>query len=151
MVDIDRERARKRENRRRWVKANPERARDILRRFKEHNPNKANEYQRKYRELNRSKLNSNQSDFRKRNPSKVREYWLKHKYGITLSEYNSLLEKQNYVCAICKQKRGAVLAVDHCHDTGKVRGLLCRLCNTSLGIFKTIDLLESAKTYLTCS
>ena len=67
---------------------------------------------------------------------------LKSKYGITLNQYDILLESQNGVCAICKQpptnsnKYNKVLFVDHDHITGKVRGLLCYHCNVGLGHFK---------------
>jgi hypothetical protein len=62
---------------------------------------------------------------------------------MTLEQYNEMLEKQNGVCAICKKPelstRGRAknqsLAVDHCHDTGKVRELLCMECNQTLGKF----------------
>jgi Recombination endonuclease VII len=54
-------------------------------------------------------------------------------YGMTQTEYALLLRKQGGVCGICKNKRK--LHVDHCHATGKVRGLLCAGCNTALGRF----------------
>lgn len=64
-----------------------------------------------------------------------RKKTLKRKYGITLDIYNKMLKDQSNVCKICKQlcKSGKVLAVDHCHWTGQVRGLLCATCNTGLG------------------
>jgi len=57
------------------------------------------------------------------------------KYGIDGRKYSELLQQQQGVCAICKgvNKGGKRLYVDHCHITGKVRGLLCRNCNTMLG------------------
>lgn len=58
------------------------------------------------------------------------------KVGLTEVEYKMLFQAQNGVCAICKSKpdtRWKMLAVDHNHDTGKVRGLLCMVCNTMLG------------------
>jgi hypothetical protein len=65
------------------------------------------------------------------------------KYGITIEEYDAMYADQNGVCAICNQPeslmlRGAIkrLAIDHCHETGKIRGLLCFSCNTALGSFK---------------
>lgn len=64
---------------------------------------------------------------------------LKHRYGITLEEYEVLLESQNFKCKICGSKentQGWRLAVDHCHKTGRVRGLLCHNCNRALGLFK---------------
>ncbi len=72
------------------------------------------------------------------------------KYGVEHGAYKTLLEQQNGCCAICKTPEGEVrLAIDHCHDTGKVRGLLCSPCNTGLGQFKDrTDLLTSAISYL---
>lgn len=63
--------------------------------------------------------------------------WIKQ-YGLTPEDYARMLEEQNGVCAICKKEcpTGQRLSVDHCHDTGKVRGLLCRNCNRGLGSFK---------------
>jgi hypothetical protein len=58
------------------------------------------------------------------------------KYNLTEKGYNDLLIKQNFVCAICKSKEARALAIDHCHETGKVRGLLCTNCNNGLGRFK---------------
>ena len=58
------------------------------------------------------------------------------KYGITIEDYEKLLVSQNGVCAICSGEpdtRWKILAVDHCHKTGKVRGLLCMTCNTMIG------------------
>lgn len=56
-------------------------------------------------------------------------------YGITIDEYETLLKQQNNLCAICKKgcSTGRRLSVDHCHETNKVRGLLCFHCNMSLG------------------
>lgn len=77
-------------------------------------------------------------------------------YGITWEEYTNLLIRQNHSCAICdtkiSSKRTTKLFVDHCHDTGKVRGLLCSCCNHGLGQFKDdVGLLEKAKLYLITS
>jgi Recombination endonuclease VII len=67
---------------------------------------------------------------------------LKHYYGVDGAWYAEQLLKQNGVCKIChkpenKTIKGKVLrlAVDHCHDTGKVRGLLCQACNRGIGCF----------------
>lgn len=64
-------------------------------------------------------------------------------YGIGIKSYEKMLEKQESKCKICKGE-GFVMAehhklklvVDHCHDTGKVRGLLCHNCNRALGLLK---------------
>lgn len=72
---------------------------------------------------------------------------LYNKYSISLEQYNFLLKKQNNSCAICNttSPKGPqnVFVVDHCHNTGKVRGLLCNHCNTGLG--KLGDTKESLK------
>lgn len=74
------------------------------------------------------------------------------KYGITLDDYNRMLAEQGGGCAICgseTNKNGKALFVDHCHDTGRVRGILCYKCNTGLGSFKDdAGLLEKAFRYL---
>lgn len=90
-------------------------------------------------------------------PRKQSSYKLKFNYGITEDEYTSMLAQQNGVCAICKcaetakSNAGYVknLAVDHCHSTGKIRGLLCHGCNTAIGKLKDdIELLNNAIKYL---
>lgn len=74
-----------------------------------------------------------------------------YKYGITAEDFKRMYKEQNGKCKICCEepatKRG--LHVDHCHETGKVRGLLCHGCNVALGSFKdNINLLEKAIEYL---
>lgn len=76
---------------------------------------------------------------------------LRRKYGQTPESYEALLRSQQGVCAICLAvcPTGRRLAVDHCHTTGAVRGLLCTNCNTSIGKFKDSPaLLQAAILYL---
>lgn len=78
---------------------------------------------------------------------------LKTTYGITLEQYDSMLKAQNNCCAICSAKkpggRTKLFFIDHCHTTGKVRGLLCMRCNTGLGLFlDNPKFLSSAINYL---
>lgn len=72
------------------------------------------------------------------------------KYRLRVEQYNDLLQSQQGVCAICHKectvKRS--LAVDHNHETGKIRGLLCSKCNQALGLLGTIENLKNAITYL---
>jgi hypothetical protein len=65
-------------------------------------------------------------------------FLLRH-YGISLERYRELEQKQNRVCAICHKADVKSLDIDHNHKTGKVRGLLCRKCNTALGSFHGDD------------
>ena len=77
---------------------------------------------------------------------------IRRTYGITLQQYNQMLEDQNGVCAICgkaDEVEGRRMAIDHNHDTGEVRGLLCGTCNRGLGNFQdSIDMLKKATDYL---
>lgn len=79
-----------------------------------------------------------------------RKYLLKN-YGICQSEYDNILKDQNNGCAICGViPENESLSVDHCHETGKVRGLLCKPCNSAIGllgdnpsgVFKALRYLE---------
>jgi DNA-directed RNA polymerase subunit RPC12/RpoP len=95
--------------------------------------------------------------WQKRNPEKKsiieRRSRLK-KYNITIDEYNNLLKKQNYSCAICGRKTSGRkdndnFAIDHDHNTQKVRGLLCMQCNTAIGKLKeNIEYFNKAILYL---
>lgn len=61
---------------------------------------------------------------------------LRKKYGISREQWDELFRKQGGKCAICRcAQRYQSLAVDHCHKTGQVRGLLCVQCNRGLGRF----------------
>lgn len=72
---------------------------------------------------------------------------LKYKYGISVENYNWLLEEQDGKCKICGNKTD--LVIDHCHKSTRVRGLLCNQCNTGLGCFKdNPDFLTCAIEYL---
>lgn len=66
-----------------------------------------------------------------------RQRWLKKKYGITPDDFDQMFEKQAGLCQICGTDRPGgrwnTFCVDHCHKTGKVRGLLCKDCNTGIG------------------
>lgn len=91
----------------RWMKNNPEKTRKWSQQWNEKNPEKR-------RELNRRKT--------------------LQKFGLTLEQYQAMLERQKGVCGICGKENpsGGNLAVDHNHVTGKTRGLLCGTCNTAL-------------------
>jgi hypothetical protein len=76
----------------------------------------------------------------KRNPGKRalidRKAMLKKQYGLTLEQFDEMLEAQDGACALCgREQVGMRLHVDHCHASGVVRGLLCSNCNTGLGMF----------------
>jgi hypothetical protein len=86
------------------------------------------------------------------NPERTRNNDLKRNYGITLQEHQEMYKNQNGVCAICKGEgdgKWKKLCVDHDHNTGKVRQLLCRNCNMVLGqVGDNPNLLEEMIKYL---
>jgi hypothetical protein len=59
----------------------------------------------------------------------------KYRYGISPEAFDLLRAEQHNACAICERTPSETLCIDHCHDTGKVRGLLCRRCNSGLGFY----------------
>lgn len=93
-----------------------------------------NEYQRLYRMQNREKILEREKLNRKLSLDKVKNNKLMSRYKISLKEYNDMLLKQENKCKICNKIKE--LVVDHCHKTGKVRGLLCFKCNQGLGFLK---------------
>lgn len=88
---------------------------------------------------------------------KVKDAELKVHYGLNLAEYKQILENQNGTCAICKQPETATvkgkirsLSVDHNHETGKVRGLLCGRCNSSVGLLgEDVNRMQAMIEYIT--
>ena len=95
-------------------------------------------------------------EFKAKYPEKVkardRRYALKKLYGITIEEYNRLLKEQDECCAICGKHQldfEKHLVVDHDHNTGEVRGLLCNNCNLMIGNSKDDpDILINGSKYL---
>jgi hypothetical protein len=96
---------------------------------------KRREYDRKRYAENPEKRREAERKRRAENPEKYREACLKHNYGLTLDGFNVLLEMQNGLCCCC-QEFMTKPCVDHCHSTGRVRGLLCNHCNHALGYAK---------------
>lgn len=84
-----------------------------------------------------------------RNKSRSRDNQLSRKYGLNQEDLDDLINQQENRCAICGDEFQETPNIDHCHETGKVRGLLCRTCNVGLGHFKdNLELLQSAIRYL---
>jgi hypothetical protein len=109
------------------------------------------EFDKMRRELKETMLHL--SDQEKQKLEDAINIGLKRNFNITLEKYNEILISQNYKCCICNNYetsyRNEVLSVDHCHNTGKIRGLLCNTCNRALGLFKdNVELLTNAIKYL---
>jgi hypothetical protein len=106
--------------------------------------NKRTEYMRTYREKNREAFNAMCNASHKRNRARTflsrRADHLKRTYGITIEQFDEMLKAQNGRCLICgvdKPRGTKSWHVDHCHETGKIRGLLCNMCNPRLGWFES--------------
>ena len=121
------------------VAADPQPHRDRVRRWQLENQERYRATQRTYKQ---------RPDLK----AAARDYHLRRKYGITLAEYESRLEAQGGVCAICKEARPEerTLHVDHDHVTGEIRGLLCFRCNNAIGdlrddlelVYRMLDYLD---------
>ena len=105
------------------------------------------EQSKDYYKNNKEKIIDYKKKYYNENRDKIRNTELKRKYNISLEEYNIILKNQNGCCAICNMNKS--LVVDHNHNTGKFRGLLCNNCITALGLlFDNIDYLKSSIKYL---
>ena len=92
---------------------------------------------RKYRESDRGKLTK-------------RIHSLKKNFGLSLEDYSKMFDEQNGKCKICNKTQDyKLLAVDHCHSTGEIRGLLCNNCNVALGLLQEQEsIIQSMISYL---
>jgi len=104
-------------------------------------------YQKEYYLKNKAKLDKEHKKYYRKNKKQIQyinwKWQIKKRFGIDENEYNLLLKCQNRRCAICGRREKAKinnivkrLAIDHCHKTGKVRGLLCSKCNGTLGWYE---------------
>lgn len=110
------------------------------------------EQRKRYREKNKDKIKERSKEYTLKSVDKRKEYYLKKFFKMSLEDYNNMLSSQNNSCKICGAHESEFtkkLAVDHCHETGKIRGILCHNCNKSLGSFKdSIEILQRAIDYL---
>lgn len=107
--------------------------------------------QRAKRAKNRDEWNSKMRDYQRKNRDKYYEYNAANRFGVKRAEIQALRATSS-VCEICGNPPAATkrLAIDHDHDTGKLRGMLCHTCNLGLGAFKDNEvLLHKAFFYLT--
>lgn len=126
----------RREANRKWKRENPETVKAQKARYRARRP----EVARAYRQNNKESLKAIGDAWRSANPEKVKGYRrrsnIKKRYGITLEQRNAMLALQGDCCAMCKcSDPGSIQGwcIDHSHDTGDIRGILCAKCNTSLG------------------
>lgn len=103
---------------------------------------------------NKTRVHATKLRYKKRNKAKAWAKDIHNRFGMTPEDYETLLVAQNHACAMCfkpeRQKVSDVvkrLAIDHDHETGEVRGLLCMRCNVILGILENDEYVERAEVY----
>lgn len=124
----------------------------------DNNKNKVLKVRADWRRRNPDKVRRMLDEWRRKNPEKDRainrRYKLKNEYGLTEAEVRDMAESQGWKCDICGdklvEKEGrAYYTIDHCHRTGKNRGLLCHKCNRGIGFLNDdITIVEKAVQYL---
>ena len=112
---------------------------EAVKRYRLAHPNRVHASQRKF-------------DLKRCSDGSRCRWHLQHKFHLSVQEYDRLLEQQNYSCAICKTEKPngrGTWNIDHDHQTGKIRGLLCWKCNFALGLFgDEVKILKDAVEYL---
>jgi len=148
-----------------WQKENPEMVREKMQRWRENNPEKviqinAEQYKkhqvkilghkRKVYNNNPEKQRIRARQWQLNNPEKHKASKLKSLYGLSVEEHQQLLDDTNGKCPICgKDFSEARACVDHDHETGIVRGMICSNCNSAIGLLnENIDVLLNAINYL---
>jgi hypothetical protein len=104
--------------------------------YRSKNKERISEQKRNYFAKNRDRLLASMRIYYKSDIEKSKERLLKQRYGISLTDWNDLFHKQAGCCAICGKHQSELnggLVTDHCHSSGRVRGLLCNSCNVKLG------------------
>lgn len=131
-----------------------DKTREYNKRYREENPDKIKKKRKEYEKNNRQKITANMKEYRKSYNIKNKDVIIKNRkevyqknkdiirnkaffklYGITLEDKNIMLKEQDYKCLGCNVNigNGNKACTDHCHSTGKVRGLLCTTCNFAIG------------------
>jgi len=132
-----------------WRQQNREKVREASRLSRQRRLEQSRAESREWQRRNSDRARENARAWAERNPEKMRvfrrrsalaRYWPDKTHAEALVAFQEMYAKQGGCCAICKHPptsgRGNTLHVDHDHETGKVRGLLCHSCNTSLGGFR---------------
>ncbi len=130
-----------------YYERNKQRLQDLARarmsEYRKENP----EANRDYRLKNFEKVKKTKKAYDVANKKRFKDLNREKRYGLTAEQFNYMFNCQNGLCAICNVL--SAICVDHCHKTGKVRGLLCHPCNTAIGFMKDdVSRLKSAMEYL---
>ena len=130
--------------------SDPLKAKQFARAWQRKNRAKLIAYRQEYYQRNKKRLDAKHREWLKGNRERHADYMRKSRMGITRPEYDTMLKAQGGACAICGvRSKKPRLTVDHCHKTGGIRGLLCHMCNSGLGLLgDTVERMTSALAYL---
>ena len=135
-----------------WARNNPDKVKFHAKRKALKDADKIKVYKSEYHEKHKERLRAEQKRRYQLNKDKVWEDNLSKTFGMTLQEYNHILAYQGGRCGICQclpEEETRKFAVDHCHVTGKIRGILCRGCNVGIGNLKDdVEVVQAALAYL---
>ncbi len=132
-----------------WRENNREKTRKSAEKYRSKHPERI----LKYRIDNKAEVNKRSIEYYRKNKDqqikKRMEKRIMEKYNLTIDQYNILYDSQNGKCAICEKADNKNLSVDHNHQTGKVRSLLCARCNLALGnIREDLEVAKSLVKYI---
>jgi hypothetical protein len=152
----DEQKLKQKEYQKQWKINNPEKNKERGRRYYSNNKEKRKKQARDSYLKHIEKRVEKNNQWRNNNRDKIKSYsrinGLKNKFNITLDQYNEIFNKQNGCCMICEKPQSEfpkALCVDHNHQTGKIRGLLCDKCNKGIGFLNDdINILLNAIQYL---
>lgn len=140
-----------------YREANKEKIAALRVAWEKSNSEKRAAYQTVYREANKEKITARRVAWEKANPEKRKTASRRRRakrVGLLPADIDAMIENQNGLCAICGnppngKKATAILQLDHCHTTGKMRAMLCNKCNVALGhVMDQPGLLRTAADYL---
>jgi DNA repair exonuclease SbcCD ATPase subunit len=126
----------------RWHKANKERHKANCKAYEEANKEAMTAKRKAWYEANKERIRAQHKAYYEATKGLTREakrdWTFRYKYGISLQERDAMIEAQGGRCAVCGAKFGDTKAdypsVDHCHSSGRIRGILCANCNIALGL-----------------
>jgi hypothetical protein len=135
---------------RKWREENHEHIRKYMREWRTKNQEKIKEYAAKHRPKSRERNLKRYYENHEINKVRAKAERKIRLYGVTPGKYQEMLDAQNGECAICRkpQRDDRPLCIDHCHRSGKVRGLLCDRCNTRLAAIEDESYHRKALAYL---
>jgi hypothetical protein len=127
-----------------------ERKREGDKKYQRKNRKKLKAYKKKYYTSHKEELRAAYRTYQAMHKDEIKAYQLQRTYGISWEEYTDKLRESKGLCASCGRsfKDGRDTCLDHNHETGKVRGIICRRCNSWLGKYENIEFRNNIEKYL---